>query len=73
MFVSLAYVDRQMARDREEMEAALGREDEIDFPEDGTEWWDRNRGVSGAMSRSFDLQVTLGDSVPLGITRLSEP
>lgn len=73
MFVSLAYVDRQMARDREEMEAILGREDKIEFPEGGTEWWDRNRGVSGAMSKSFDLQVTLEDSVPLGTTRLNVP
>ncbi|CAN0556511.1 unnamed protein product, partial [Ectocarpus sp. 8 AP-2014] len=44
MFISLAYVDRQIERDREEQAAAE------------EEWWDSERGVSGAMSRVFDVQ-----------------
>ncbi|CBJ32782.1 conserved unknown protein [Ectocarpus siliculosus] len=55
MFISLAYVDRQIKRDREEQAAAVaaaaagggGQEEE---------WWDSERGVSGAMSRVFDVQ-----------------
>ncbi|CAM9904821.1 unnamed protein product [Ectocarpus sp. 4 AP-2014] len=52
MFISLAYVDRQIERDREEQAAAVaaaagGHEEE---------WWDSERGVSGAMSRVFDVQ-----------------
>ncbi|CAN0136395.1 unnamed protein product [Ascophyllum nodosum] len=55
MFVSLAYVDRQMVRDRKE---ATGSEkgEEPHVEEDGAEWWDSRRGVSGAMSKNFDLQ-----------------
>ena len=54
--MSLAYVDRQMVRDRKE---ATGSEkgEEPHVEEDGAEWWDSRRGVSGAMSKNFDLQV----------------
>ncbi|CAM9723817.1 unnamed protein product [Ectocarpus sp. 12 AP-2014] len=53
MYISLAYVDRQIKRDMEEQAAAVaaaaagGQEEE---------WWDSERGVSGAMSRVFDVQ-----------------
>lgn len=58
MFISLAYVDRQIARDREE-EAEAGKrgEGEGEGENEETEWWDGERGVSGAMSRVFDVQV----------------
>lgn len=58
MFISLAYVDRQIARDREE-EAEAGKrgEGEGEGENGETEWWDGERGVSGAMSRVFDVQV----------------
>lgn len=72
MFISLAYVNRQIARDREEAEEAAasaaasatkaggagaerGGIDVADSPDH--EWWDEERGVSGAMSRVFDVQV----------------
>eukprot|EP00904_Undaria_pinnatifida_P005487 jgi/Undpi1/2068/HiC_scaffold_12.g05454.m1 len=71
MFISLAYVNRQIARDREEAEEAAasaaasatkaegagaerGGIDVADSPDH--EWWDEERGVSGAMSRVFDVQ-----------------
>lgn len=75
MYISLAYVDRQMSRDREEEAAAAaaaaaaaetGAEDagaagaqaeEGGEEEEGREWWDGERGVSGAMSKVFDVQV----------------
>lgn len=63
MFISLAYVDRQIKRDTEEEKAAAaahhaaagvqGRADE----QEEQEWWDSERGVSGAMSRVYDVQV----------------
>lgn len=63
MFISLAYVDRQIKRDIEEEKAAAaahhaaagvqGRADE----QEEQEWWDSERGVSGAMSRVYDVQV----------------
>lgn len=72
MFISLAYVDRQIERDREEEtdaarvtvdggNTALEEEEEED-----EEWWDRERGVSGAMSRVFDVQVSLLLVIPGG-------
>lgn len=72
MFISLAYVDRQIKRDREEEAAAAeaaavkdaatagaaaeGR-GQREEEEEEQEWWDSERGVSGAMSRVYDVQV----------------
>lgn len=58
MFVSLAYVDRQIARDREELESRDIEEREGD--DDGVlqALPTGERGVSGAMADAFDLQVT---------------
>lgn len=54
MFISLAYVDRQIARDRdEEQKGAEGEEGD----DEEAEWWVRERGVSGAMSKVFNVQV----------------
>lgn len=56
MFVSLAYVDRQIARDREEALAEReGGEGSND--DDGVDALPRERGVSGAMADVYDLQV----------------
>ncbi len=80
MYISLAYVDRQISRDREEGAAAAaaaaaaataaaetGAEDARaagaqakergGAGEEDREWWDGERGVSGAMSTVFDVQV----------------
>lgn len=64
MYISLGYVDRQIRRDREEEAAAAaaldasaegrGRSEEDDEEQ---EWWDSDRGVSGAMSRVYNVQV----------------
>lgn len=58
MFISLAYVDRQIKRDKEEEEAAAAAAaTNGDGEGEEQEWWDSERGVSGAMSRVFDVQV----------------
>lgn len=58
MFISLAYVDRQIGRDKKEEEAAAAAASaEGDGDGEEQEWWDSERGVSGAMSRVFDVQV----------------
>lgn len=67
MFISLAYVERQIKRDEEEAEAFLGagpkdggdrrgRDGDVSTAED-QDWWDKERGVSGAMSSVFDVEV----------------
>lgn len=55
MFVSLAYVDRQIARDREEALSERGKGDGDD--DIGVDALPRERGVSGAMADVYDLQV----------------
>lgn len=55
MYISLAYVDRQIALDREDAAAA----EVASVGESAGEEWPlpKDRGVSGAMADVFDLQV----------------